>query len=223
MELHFYKDFFDYIDILWKTSVFDFFQWGDVIIFFTIFISELGIPIFFNLPNEALLLYGGSRFGSIIGFDELRFIFLAILADILGSGLFYFIFRTWGNKILEKYGHWIGLTHTRLDKYYQAFARSGFWATLLGRVTPYIRIYTSMVAGLSLLKPNKFFSALIPSSIIWVGTFSIVGFMFRDKWKNAMDYFENHSLIFTLLIFLIIISMMIYPRLRNNYNSKKPS
>src|SRR3990172_7709011 len=163
MEITFYKDFFQFIDVMWTRPVFDFFQWGDVIIFFTIFVSELGIPVFFNLPNEALLLFGGSQFGPSIGFN-----------------------------------------HNKLEKYYKSFARSGFWTTFLGRITPYIRIYTSMAAGLSLLKPEKFFSALIQSSVIWVSFFSFLGFLFREKWRIAMNAIEQNSLTATIIIIVLI-------------------
>lgn len=211
MQIHFYKDFFQFVETMWSHSVFDFFRWGDVIIFFTIFVSELGIPVFFNLPNEALLLFGGSQFGLSIGFNEIRFMLMAVAADVFGAGIFYFVFSIWGNKILEKFGPRIGLTHKKLEKFYKSFARSGFWTTFLGRITPYIRIYTSMAAGLSLLKPQKFFSALIISSIFWVGTFSLLGFLLRKKWQTAMLFIENHGFSFTVII-LIVISFIIYRR-----------
>ena len=121
----------------------------------------------------------------------------------------------WGNKILERFGPRIGLTHEKLHKYYKAFARSGFWTTLLGRITTYIRIYTSMGAGLSLLKPQKFFSALVISSVLWLMSFSLLGFMFRKKWQTALKFFEQHSLVFTIMV-LIIIGFSIYRRLKNN-------
>lgn len=215
MQITFYKDFFQFVEVMWSRPVFDFFQWGDMIIFFTIFISELGIPIFFNLPNEALLLFGGSQFRASIGINEIRFILIAVAADILGAGIFYFVFRIWGNKILEKFGPRIGLTHNKLGKYYKSFARSGFWTTFLGRITPYIRIYTSMAAGLSLLKPEKFFSALVLSSVMWVSFFSILGFLFREKWRIAMTAIEQNSLAATAIIISLII-IITYSRLRKN-------
>ena len=215
MEITFYKDFFQFIEVMWSRPVFDFFQWGDVIIFFTIFVSELGIPIFFNLPNEALLLFGGSQFGPSIGFNEIRFALMAVAADVFGAGIFYFIFSIWGNKILERFGPRIGLTHSKLEKYYKFFARSGFWTTFLGRITPYIRIYTSMAAGLSLLKPEKFFSALILSSIIWVSFFSFIGFLFREEWRVAMRVIEQNSLTATIII-IALIAVITYFRLRQN-------
>lgn len=215
MEITFYKEFFQFIEAMWSQPVFDFFQWGDVIIFFTIFVSELGIPIFFNLPNEALLLFGGSQFGPSIGFNEIRFILMAVAADVLGAGIFYFIFSIWGNKILKRFGPRIGLTHNKLEKYYNFFARSGFWATFLGRITPYIRIYTSMAAGLSLLKPEKFFSALILSSIMWVSFFSFLGFLFRKEWRVAMHAIEKNSLTATIII-IVLIAVITYFRLRQN-------
>lgn len=215
MEITFYKEFFQFIEAMWGQPVFDFFQWGDVIIFFTIFVSELGIPIFFNLPNEALLLFGGSQFGPSIGFNEIRFALMAVAADVLGAGIFYFIFSIWGNKILKRFGPRIGLTHNKLEKYYNFFARSGFWTTFLGRITPYIRIYTSMAAGLSLLKPEKFFSALILSSITWVSFFSFIGFLFRKEWQVAMRFIEQNSLTATIII-IVLIAAITYLRLRQN-------
>ncbi|HLD00039.1 hypothetical protein A2841_02040 [Candidatus Kaiserbacteria bacterium RIFCSPHIGHO2_01_FULL_48_10] len=218
MVSQFYQDFFQSIQLLWNQHALGVFQWGDIVVFITIFISELGVPIF-NIPNEAVLIFGGSQFGSTIGVNELRFILAAVTADVLGATIFYFIFRSWGHWILERFGPRIGLTHAKLQRFYDYFARSGFWASAIGRITPYLRIYTSMAAGLFLVKPNVFLSAVIPSSIIWVTVFSLVGFTLRKKWQTGVHFFEEHQL--TILTMIFLVALITFLRWRNNGKNKE--
>jgi membrane protein DedA with SNARE-associated domain len=139
--------------------------------------------------SELVMLYAGavaagvfssahhvSLFGAKIGFGVGAFFVMAIagtLGYLVGSVIGWAIGYYGGRPLLERRGRWLHLTPERLDRAQRWFERWGKVGVFLGRVTPVVRSFVSIPAGVFRvpLAPYVVLTAL--GSAIWA--FAIAG------------------------------------------------
>ena len=67
---------------------------------------------------------------------------------LIGASLGWAIGRRGGRPYLERHGRWLHLDHAKLERAEAWFERWGDWAVFLGRVTPVVRSFISIPAGI---------------------------------------------------------------------------
>src|SRR5262249_10525232 len=156
----------------------------------------MAIDALFPAASELVMLYAGAvaagvfsaaqgvtLFGHRIGFGVGAYIALALagtLGYLVGALVGWAIGRYGGRPLLERHGRWFHLSPARLDRAEAWFARWGNLAVFLGRITPVVRSFVSIAAGvfemrlvpytlLSLAGPAIWAFAL-PRAGVWPGT-----------------------------------------------------
>jgi 1,2-diacylglycerol-3-alpha-glucose alpha-1,2-galactosyltransferase len=156
--------------------------YGYLAIFLFIFLQEIGIPI--PVPNELLLLFSGY----LVFKKVLILSFLlpyAISADLLGTMTLYSVFYFSGDFLLKHKPAWFPLSQKRIERLRHKLTLGGWLTIYACRVTPLIRGYTSVAAGLLHLRPKKYFLVAFGSSFL-VCTFYILLGYFAGPWYNAI-------------------------------------
>jgi membrane protein DedA with SNARE-associated domain len=155
---------------------------------YAVFVLML-IDAVFPAASELVMLYAGavaagvlasahhvSVFGARIGFGPGAYIAMALagtLGYFVGSLIGWGIGRYGGRPLLERRGRWFHLSAERLDRAERWFDRWGNIGVLVGRVTPVVRSFVSIPAGIFRmpLLSYLFYSAV--GSAIWA--FAIAG------------------------------------------------
>jgi membrane protein DedA with SNARE-associated domain len=144
-----------------------------------------------------------------------RFVFLAaILATTTGSlvgALFlYWLGFAFSEERLEflvtKYGKYVGVKLTDLQKTANWFERHGAQLVFFGRLIPLIRSLVSIPAGLTKMKLSKFILFTTLGSATWNTIWISLGFFLGDRWTEA----EKYTKYLDLLVYAGIAIVMLF-------------
>src|SRR6185312_15411573 len=93
---------------------------GYVMIFGLTVIGSLGIP----MPEETIVLVAGfcAREG-VLSYPIV--LLVCIVSAILGDNLGYWVGRTGGQKLLHRYGKFVGITEPKIQRFHAFFVRFG--------------------------------------------------------------------------------------------------
>jgi len=160
------------------------------------------------IPSELILLLTGFN----VSLD--RFVFLAaILATTAGSLVGALFLYRMGYEFSEerleflvtKYGKYVGVKLTDLQKTANWFERHGAQLVFFGRLVPLIRSLVSIPAGLTKMKLSKFILFTSLGSATWNTIWISLGFFLGDRWKEA----EKYTKYLDLLVYAGIAAVML--------------
>ena len=163
------------------------------IILFLIIFAETGLVVTPFLPGDSLLFAAGAL--AALGSFNI-FLVLAILglAAILGDTANYWIGHFFGKAMVDS-PH-IPINQDHIDKTQAFYHKHGGKTIILARFVPIVRTFAPFVAGVGKMDYLQFISYNIIGGIVWVCSFTILGFFFG----NIPAVKEN----FTVVVFAII-------------------
>jgi membrane protein DedA with SNARE-associated domain len=94
-----------------------------------------------------------------------------------------------GRPYLERHGRWLHLDAGKLDRAERWFDRWGSWAVLLGRVTPVVRSFISVPAGVFRAPFGRYVVLTAIGSAVWCFAFAGAGWAAGRSWEEL-----HHSL-----------------------------
>jgi membrane protein DedA with SNARE-associated domain len=140
-------------------------------------------------------------------------IIIGSLAELAGSYASYAVGRAGGKPLVTKLGRYVLVTTSDVDRAERFLAGRGAWAVPVGRMVPFVRAFTSIVAGLVRIPPVRFGVLSLIGTVIYAAVLSSIGYGLGSAWKSV-----NHGLtlagyaIFAVLV-LAIVGFVLY-RLR---------
>jgi membrane protein DedA with SNARE-associated domain len=117
-----------------------------------------------------------SLFGAKIGFGAGAFIVMALagtLGYLVGAIVGWWIGLRGGRRLLERHGRWLHLGPERLERAERWFDRWGNVGVLIGRLTPLVRSFVSIPAGVFEMRLAPYTVLTLLGSAIWA--FAIAG------------------------------------------------
>jgi membrane protein DedA with SNARE-associated domain len=149
----------------------------------------MAVDAVFPAASEVVMLYAGavaagvfpgthhiSVFGAKVGFGIEAFIVMALagtLGYFAGALIGWWIGLRGGRPLLESRGRWLHVTPERLDRAETWFQRWGNLGVLVGRVTPVVRSFVSIPAGVFEMRLTPYALYTIVGSAVW--SFAIAG------------------------------------------------
>lgn len=113
------------------------------------------------------------------------------LGYLVGSLAGWMIGRSGGRELLERHGRWLHLDPARMQRAERWFARHGAAAVLLGRLTPLVRSFVSVPAGV-LGSPLGAYAALtLAGSAIWCFAFAGAGWALGRSYEQVHHAFST--------------------------------
>ncbi|MDP4208278.1 MAG: DedA family protein [Bacteroidota bacterium] len=177
-------------------------QYGYLAIFALVFLQETGAPN--PIPNELVLLFSG--YLSFTGILKFPLVVLAVvLADFTGSFILHTVFYFFGNYILQHKPRWLPIPVNAIFKLKNRMSKNGLTGIYIGRLSPFIRGYTSVIAGLLQIKPAIFLPIAIVTATIWATVYVMAGRLLGPFWNHIAPNIGNFKY-FMLLIFIAIIA-----------------
>lgn len=155
-------------------------------------IESASIP----LPSELIMPLAGWMLIQAKGLPVSYLLLAALygaLGNLLGSLLAYAVGAWGGRPLLHKYGRYLLITRSELDRADAWFARYGDWAIFLSRLLPVVRTFISFPAGVVRMKLLRFSLLTFAGSFPWSLALAYGGYVLGDNWeamRRAMRPFD---------------------------------
>jgi len=176
-------------------------SYGYLAVFVLVFLQEIGMPN--PLPNELLLMFSG--YLSFKGLLFLPFVILtAVSADFIGTNLLYVLFYNAGTIIMQKKPKWVPISAETINKLTTKLSKGGQLSIYIFRLTPFIRGYTSVIAGLLRVKPKVFFPIAMFSAVTWASFYVIIGKLIGSSWNLFIQNTNSYKSLM-LAVFAVIL------------------
>jgi membrane protein DedA with SNARE-associated domain len=161
----------------------------------------MAVDAVFPAASELVMLYAGALaagtfsgqhvvlFGDRIDSHFWAYVTMSLAGTIgytLGSLVGWGIGAYAGRPLLEERGRWLHLDRPKLDRADRWFERWGDWAVFLGRLTPVVRSFISIPAGVVRMPIVRFTVLTFLGSAIWC--FAIAG----AGWALGSSYERFH-------------------------------
>jgi len=127
-----------------------------------------------------------------------------------------------GRPLLERRGRWFHLTGEKLDRAERWFERWDDLAVLVGRVTPVIRSFISIPAGVFEMPFARYTALTAIGSAIWAFAFAAIGWAAGKSYERFHHDFGYVEYIVVAAI-LMLLAFWIYRRLRASRLSNRAS
>jgi membrane protein DedA with SNARE-associated domain len=160
----------------------------------------MAIDAVFPAASEVVMLYAGavaagvfntahhvSLFGAKIGFGIGSFIVMALagtLGYFAGALIGWWIGLRGGRPLLERRGRWLHLSPERLDRAERWFKRWGNFGVLVGRVTPIVRSFVSIPAGVFEMPLAPYALYTLVGSAVWAFVIAGVGYGLGSSYQR---------------------------------------
>ena len=184
-------------------------RYGYLAIFILIFLQEIGMPN--PIPNELVLLFSGYLIYSGV-FKFYNVVLVALLADFTGTNMLYFTFKGFGSQILKKKPRWIPISQHKIESLTRGISQGGALNIFVCRLTPFIRGYTSVIAGLIQVRTLQFLLIAFLSASLWASAYIITGWCLGPWWKQLADkpHLLRNVMLTILALVLIFLTIRIF-------------
>lgn len=134
------------------------------------------------LPGQDVVLFGhqiDSHFWAYFAMSM-----AGVLGNTVGSVIGWGIGYYGGRPLVEKRGRWLHLDREKLDRAESWFARWGDWAVCLGRVTPVVRSFVSIPAGVARMPLGRFTVFTFLGCIPWCFGLAGIGWALGSSYES---------------------------------------
>jgi membrane protein DedA with SNARE-associated domain len=168
----------------------------------------MAIDAVFPAASELVMVYGGALaagafanqdvtlFGRTIDEGLPAYVAVALAGTIgytIGAIGGWAIGLYGGRPYLERHGRWLHLNVEKLDRAERWFQRWEDWAVFLGRLTPVVRSFVSIPAGVFETPFVRYMLLTLLGSAIWCFAFAGAGYAAGEAWEDfhhAFHYVE---------------------------------
>ena len=123
-----------------------------------------------------------------------------ILGSIAGWAIGYY----GGRPFVERRGRWLHVTPHTLDRAEAWFERFGDWAVAIGRVTPVVRSFIAIPAGVFRMPLGRYTLLTIPGSVVWAFAFAGAGWAAGSQWEDFHHSFRYAEYVVAAAILVLI-------------------
>ena len=184
--------------------------WG-VFIGMTLESACIPLPSEIIMPFSGFVVWQGNTNMTLIGIT-----LVGALGNLLGSMIAYMVGLKGGRPLLEKYGKYVLISHSKLELADKWFSRYGAEAVLISRMLPIIRTFISLPAGIAGMDLKKFIIYTFIGSLPWVFVLGYIGVQLGPNWGIIRSYFH----ILDILVFIGILGIVGYWVYKYRQNQK---
>ncbi|MGZ7108949.1 MAG: DedA family protein, partial [Methanobacterium sp.] len=128
------------------------------------------------------------------------------LGNLVGSWIAYFVGLKGGKPFLEKYGKYVLIRQSELDKAHNWFEKYGHEAVFISRLIPGIRTFISLPAGIAEMDLKKFSIYTFAGSLPWAFVLGYIGVLLGPHWDEIKPYFH----LLDILVVIGAVAFLIY-------------
>ena len=155
------------------------------------------------LPGQHVVLFGHRIDSHFWGYVAVAA--AGVAGQTVGSIIGWAIGLYGGRPLVERHGRWLHLGPENLDRAERWFDRWGDWAVFLGRMTPVVRSFVSIPAGLARMPLGRFtlYSAL--GTIPWCFGIAGAGWALGSSWETFHKDFRYVEALVGLGVLVLLV------------------
>lgn len=165
--------------------------------------------------SELVMVYGGALaagafagqsvtlFGRTIDEGFPAYVAIALAGTIgytIGAIMGWALGLYGGRPYLERHGKWLHLNEEKLDRAERWFQRWEDWAVFLGRLTPVVRSFISVPAGVFEAPFVRYTLLTLAGSAIWCFAFAGAGYLAGEAWEDFHHAFRYVEYVVAVVI-----------------------
>ena len=173
------------------------------------------IDAVFPAASEVVMIYAGAIASGAIAGQTVSFLgytfspglsaYLAMaisgtIGYLVGAVVGWEIGRRGGRPYLERHGRWLHLDAGKLERAEAWFLRFDDWAVFLGRITPVVRSFVSIPAGIFAAPFKRYVVLTLLGSAIWCFVFAGIGWAAGASWESFHQAFRFADVAVALLV-----------------------
>ena len=185
------------------------------------------IDAVFPAASELVMVYAGALaagafagqdvvlFGETIDSEPWAYVAMATagtLGYVLGAIGGWAIGLYGGRPWLERRGRFLHLTPENLHRAEDWFERFGDLAVLISRVTPVIRSFISIPAGVMRMPLGRYTVLTIPGSEVWCFGLAAIGWALGSNWEEFHHQFRYAEYVVVAALVLLVVGMLVHRR-----------
>lgn len=190
----------------------------------------------FPAASEVVMVYAGavaagafagqsvSLFGHEFGSGFSAYVAMALagtigylVGSIGGWALGDYLGRPW----LERHGRWLHLDARKLDRAERWFDRWEEWAVFLGRITPVVRSFISVPAGVFRARFGPYVWLTLLGSAAWCFAFAGAGWAAGSNWEQLHEAFRYVDYLVAAGV-VAVVALLVWRRLRRRAPADEP-
>jgi membrane protein DedA with SNARE-associated domain len=137
-------------------------------------------------------------------------IIIGSLAELAGSYTSYWIGRLGGKPLVHRLGRYVLVTESDIDRAERFLTGRGAWAVPVGRMLPFIRAFTSIVAGLVRIPAARFGVLSLIGTVIYAAALSSIGYGLGSAWKSVSHGLTLVGYVLFALLVIAIVGFVVY-------------
>jgi membrane protein DedA with SNARE-associated domain len=186
------------------------------------FLSEAGLAAVFlfgfleaccvPIPSEITFGFAGVLAGEG-RLNVVAVIIVGTLAELIGSFVSYTVGRVGERPLVSRFGRYLLITNTDIDRAERFLVGRGVWAVPVGRALPVVRTFISIVAGFVKMPALLFGVLSFIGTAIWVTAITFIGYSLSSTWQSIAHGIALAGYAITLAAVIAIVAFVWY-RLR---------
>jgi membrane protein DedA with SNARE-associated domain len=168
---------------------------------FTLMLVDAVLPA----ASEVVMVYGGALasgaiagqsvtcFGQEVESGLPAYLAIALAGTVgytVGSIIGWAIGAYGGRPFVERRGSWLHLDAGKLERAERWFDRYGDWAVFLGRITPVVRSFVAIPAGVARMPLGRYTVFTFLGSAIWCFALAGIGWALGANWERFHEAFR---------------------------------
>jgi membrane protein DedA with SNARE-associated domain len=178
------------------------------------------IDAVFPAASEVVMVYGGALASGAFADQDVTFFgrtieeglpaYLAValagtVGYTVGALLGWLIGLYGGRPFVHRRGRWLHLDDAKLDRAERWFDRWGDWGVFLGRLTPLVRSFVSVPAGVFEARLGRYTVLTFVGSAIWCFAFAAAGYAAGESWEDFHHAFRYVEYVVAAAIVAILV------------------
>jgi membrane protein DedA with SNARE-associated domain len=174
-------------------------SYGLVLLFAVIAAESAGVP----LPGETALI-AASILAAQGHYSIVAVIVVAASAAILGDNAGYWIGRTGGRALLERWGPVKRYAERAIPPGERFFKKHGGKTVFIGRFVAVLRVTAAWLAGITHMSWWRFFLWNASGGIVWAAGVSLLAYYFGKAAADAVQTYGIYALVAIVVVAAIV-------------------
>jgi len=169
------------------------------------FLEAACIPI----SSEVTFLFAG-----VLAYEHHLNIILVIvigsLAEMAGSYLSYYIGRKGGRPLVRRFGRFVLVGESDVDRAERFLAGRGRWAIPVGRMIPFVRAFISIVAGLVQVPAAEFGVLSAIGTVLYAAIVASIGYAVGSAWHSVSKGLSVAGYVIAAVVIVAIVGAVVF-------------
>jgi membrane protein DedA with SNARE-associated domain len=192
----------------------------------TVFVL-MAIDAVFPAASELVMLYGGALASGALTHDlhvfgwhttgitgYLAVVLAGVVGYQVGAIVGWEVGVRGGRDLLERRGRWFHLSSERLERAERWFHRWGDWAVLVGRITPLVRSFVSIPAGVFGVPARRYNVLTLVGNAVWCLALAGAGWGLGASWDRVHKDFRyvDYAVVAVVVVLALAVIVQLWRR-----------